>query len=158
MSVGTVKTVGRTPAEFADEVQGIARGKRLQAYQATIATGILDGMVIDRPGKIRSLRAKVLTTGTAGATSVDVKKIPRGSPTAASILLATLDIDNTDPDGTETTAVNFAGTNGDDAKVESGDVVYLEVTAAPTAGAGLILTADVDERADPPTERPLLGP
>lgn len=158
MSVGTEKVTGVTPSEFADYQQGRFEGERLNAYQATVATGILDGMVIDRPGRVRSLKAKLLTTGTAGQTDVDVLKVPRGSATPASILNAALVIDNADADGTLAVSVDFSGTDGEDAKVEAGDTLYLEVTAAPTGGAGLILTCDVDDRLDPPAERPLLGP
>lgn len=155
MSVGTEKTSGVTPAEYADQIQGEVRGQSIDAFQAAVATGILGSVVVERPGRIRGIVGKILTTGSSGTTSLDVKKIPKGSTTPATVFSATLDLANTDPDGTEFNHVDFI--DDDAGKVEPGDVVYLEETAASTGGLNLHAQVAVDDRFDPPAERPLLS-
>lgn len=139
-----------TPAQFADVVQGLPFNRPLSGHQATIATAVVASRIADRPMKIRDLHAAAGTTGTAGNTSVDVKK------NGATVLNATLDIDNTDADGTKKVSTDFI--DEDAQKVEAGDIVTVEVTTAPTAGAALDFTLNLDVRFDPQAEKALLGP
>lgn len=153
MTVGETKSTGVTPAEFADTIQGRSDSNLRSGHLGTIATGrIGDPMIVTKKGLLNSLTAKALTTGSAGGTSVDVLKIAAGGTAPASVLSATLDIDNTDADGTTKTTNDWAS-----AEVEPGDILYVEVTAAPTAGADLYIQLAVDDRLDPLGERPLLS-
>ncbi|HET6494087.1 MAG TPA: hypothetical protein VFH61_01835 [Thermoleophilia bacterium] len=155
MSVGAEKTVGVTPAEHADMIQGRRQTQRLAGFVGTVATGILASVRVDRPMKMRRLHTKLLTTGSATQTDVDVKVIRAGAATAATALNATLDTINTDADGIAKSSVDWV-TDADN--LEPGDIVLIEVTAAPTAGVNLHAQVDMDERYDAPVERALLGP
>jgi hypothetical protein len=98
-------------------------GTHLSAYQGTIATAILTGMVIDKATKLVSLRTAVAVCGTAGATSVRVR-------VNGTLVGATATTDNAAADGTKTQV-------DQDIDLVAGDLVQLEVTAAPTGGTGL---------------------
>lgn len=101
-------------------------GAPLSVYQATIATAVLAGMVIRNACKLREFKVSVGTTGTAGSSVVEVlvNGVSKGSLTVA----------NTDADGI------VKSLDLDVALVED-DVVTIEVTTAPTAGAALTATA-----------------
>jgi len=156
MSVDTEKTTGVTPAEFADQIQGEVRGDKITAHQAVIATGIIGAVLVDKPGRIRGLRGKILTTGTAAQTDLDILVVRAGDATGATVLNAAHVVDNAAADGIEFNVRDFV-VAGDLAKVEPGDIVYVEVTAAATNGADLFAQVAIDDRFDPPVERPLLS-
>lgn len=101
-------------------------GQSLTAYQATIATATIAALVADSAFKIRSLRVAVGTTGSAGATTLQVHL--NGASQGE------LTVDNTDADGTKASL----SLNVD---VVAGDLLELVVSAAPTSGADLAATA-----------------
>ena len=107
------------------------QGMPLTVRQATIATGVLISYVAQQDGVIGDLGLAVGTTGSAGATSVVANK--NGTPLAT----APAAVDNTDADGT-TRSVDLSG--DPEAAFVAGDVIDIEVTAAPTAGANLDVT------------------
>lgn len=107
-------------------VEGVS--DNLNWYQATVATGILNGMVMEKAGVIRNLSGYLAVCGTAGATTVQV----RVNGTSK----GTFTIDNADPDGTK----KSVDMNID---VAVGDVVDLNVSAAPTGGTGLTVSARI---------------
>lgn len=101
-------------------------GETLNAQQSTIATAVLAGMVVDRDTRLSGLSVNVGTTGTATQTDVDVN--------VNGVQAGQLVVDNTDADGvSKSVALDVA--------LKAGDLVELEVTAAPTAGADLTATA-----------------
>lgn len=152
MTVGTVKTTF-TPAELADLLPGIELNRPLHGRQATIATAVLDARIIDKPSRVRDLNLRVGTTGTAGQTDVQVKKIPAAGGAPVDLLNNPLTVDNTDADGTRVASSDW---DTDEYDLEPGDTVLVEVDTAPTAGADLDFTLNVDQRADPPVQKPLL--
>lgn len=103
-------------------------GEKLHAYQATIATGIIGGMNCDKAGTLVAFRTSVGTCGTAGDTDVQVK--------LNGVNQQELTTDNAEDDGTKKSATLAVA-------VAAGDVITIEVTAAPTAGADLIASATV---------------
>lgn len=114
-----------------DVLAALAAGgaEQVSSYLATIATGLLGAMVVSQAGKLNSLKAAVGTTGTAGATTVQVlvNGVSKGEVT----------VDNTDDDGTVATDDELG------IDLAAGDVVQLNVSAAPTAGADLVATARI---------------
>lgn len=98
------------------------RSASLTAYQATVATATLNGVVLDKPHKLTGLRTAVDVCGTAGSTTVQVHKngVSQGELTTA----------NTEDDGTKKSLEL-------DVDCVAGDVIKLVVSAAPTAGTGL---------------------
>lgn len=136
MTATLKKTLGDAGAFLADDhgddnlhavLKAMAEeGAALNAYQATVATAIIGGHVVDKPSKLRNFRIDVGTTGTAGSTVVEVNV--NGTQKGE------LTVDNADADGT--------GKSVDlDVDLVAGDVVTIEVTTAPTAGANLVATA-----------------
>ena len=106
----------------------VKAGVPLAVRQGTIATGILIRMVAQFDGVIGDLGLTVGTTGTAGATSVVVNK--NGTVLAT----APVAVDNTDSDGISSST----DLSSDPAAAfVKGDIIDIEVTAAPTAGANL---------------------
>lgn len=94
------------------------------ARQATVATGVVNGCVVDRTGRYDVvLEMDVGTTGTADDTVVEAQANGTLIPDVTGT------IDNTDADGTSVRA------EAQNVLLTRGDVVQLEVTAAPTAGA-----------------------
>lgn len=96
----------------------------VSAYQATIATATIGGMLVDDDeSKLTGLRVSVGTTGTAGATTTQVhlNGVSQGEIT----------VDNTDADGTKDSLAL-------DVTLAAGDLIELVVSAAPTGGADLI--------------------
>jgi hypothetical protein len=98
----------------------------ISAQQATIATAILAGVVLNKSHKLSNLRIAVGTTGTAGSTTVQVHKngVSQGELTVA----------NTEADGTKKSLAL-------DVDCVAGDLIQLVVSAAPTAGANLTAMA-----------------
>ena len=98
-------------------------GAPLSFFQATLATGIIASMIAPVDGKLDDLVANLGTTGTAGNTSVQalINGALKGGPVA---------IANTDADGITKTAIA-------DAEFVKGDLIQLQVTLIPTAGADL---------------------
>jgi hypothetical protein len=100
--------------------------QNVTAYQAVVATGIIASMVVDQDCVLDTLACKLAVCGTLGATTVQL----RVNGTAK----CTVTIDNADADGTYeiSAAAGFA--------VEAGDLVDINVSAAPTGGTGLSAT------------------
>lgn len=134
------KWMGKAGAGLADDhgyddlydvLTELAKGgaENVSSYLATIATGLLGAMVVGQAGKLNSLKAAVGTTGTAGATTVQVlvNGVSKGEVT----------VDNTDADGTVATDDEL------DIDLAVDDVVQLSVSAAPTGGADLVATARI---------------
>lgn len=107
------------------------QGQPLTAQQATVATAVLISYVAQYDGVIGDIGLTVGTTGTAASTSVVVNK--NGTPLAT----APADVDNTDADGT-TVSADLSGDA--EAAFVAGDVISIEVDAAPTGGADLDVT------------------
>lgn len=107
------------------------QGQPLTVQQATIATAVLISYVAQYDGVIGDIGLTVGTTGTVGATSLVVNK--NGTPLAT----APADVDNTDADGT-TVSTDLSGDA--EAAFVAGDVISIEVDAAPTGGADLDAT------------------
>lgn len=105
-------------------------GAPLNARQATIATGIIGGMLVDKATKGVALRIAIGTTGDSGSTSVRAKL--NGTLTGATATIA-----NTAADGTKA-AVAL------DIALVAGDLLEIEVTAAATNAADL--TASIHTR------------
>lgn len=97
--------------------------------QDTVATATIAGIVLNKPGKVTNLRTAVGTTGTAGATTVQVhlNGVSQGELTT----------DNTDADGTVKSLTL-------DVDCVAGDLVELVVSAAPTAGANLTASLTIE--------------
>ncbi len=96
----------------------------------TIATGVLIRIPITGPDTLRELSARVDVCGSAGSTVLEVRvnTVVQGSLTFA----------NTDPDPTQKKVTLGTGGNGID--VKDGDIVDLNISAAPTGGTGLAAT------------------
>jgi hypothetical protein len=102
------------------------RSAGLTAYQATIATATLNGVVLDKPHKLTNLRTSVGVCGTATGTTVQVHKngVSQGELSTA----------HDETDGTKK-SLDL------DVDCVAGDVIALVVSAAPTAGTGLTASA-----------------
>ena len=125
----------------------------LDAYQQTIATGIIGARIIDVPSYARDVFTKVTTTGTVSDTVLMPKVIRKGETAAADLLNTGVTTDDAAADGTEKKSVDFVSEAL--RKLEPGDTVYFEVTGAPTGGVGLFATMNIDQRIDDLTTRPL---
>lgn len=113
-----------------DVLTALAEGPNaVTAYQATVAAAVLTGLVAYTAQKLKSFSIAVATTGTAGSTTVELN--------VNGVAVAELTIANTEADGTVKHTVPT------DVDVEVGDIVTIEVTAAPTAGAGLVASASL---------------
>lgn len=113
-----------TPSELSQKASGLNFPQQtIHAEQATVSTAVIWRGVALRKCHLQHIMMGLATTGTANDTDVQVKKdgVQIGS---------TGTIDNTEADGT-TKSVAIA------ADIEEGAVVTVEVTAAPTGGAGL---------------------
>lgn len=125
-----------TPAEHANVVQGLTLPLTVAALQVSaISATKKSSFIADAPMAIRNVRAKIGTCGTAGATVVEVRK---NGAVVASVSIAHDDADGTGKVGLPTTDAL--------AKVEAGDVVDINVSAAATGAADLDATAHVDRR------------
>lgn len=111
-----------------DVLRALAQGPagQLNAYQATIATATLDGIIACAAGKITGLRTSVATCGTAGDTTVQIQK--NGTS------VGELTTGNAEADGIKKSLAL-------DVDVVAGDLLQLVVTAAPTGGVGLTVSA-----------------
>jgi hypothetical protein len=153
MTVGSTKTAF-TPSEFADGLLGVRLNTPLTGRQGTIAAAVVASRIIDTPSMLRDLNTRVGTTGTVTDTEVDVKVIPAAGGAAATVLNATLDTLNSEADGTRKATADWI--DEDAQKLEPGDTVIVEVVAAPTGGADLDFTLNIDARFDPPGQKPAL--
>ena len=97
-------------------------------WQAAPALATLDAMVAEKATKLQGLTLLMGTTGTAGATTLELHI--DGAPVASAT------IDNTDADGTVESATLTAPID-----VPVGSLVELVVSVIPTAGADLVATA-----------------
>lgn len=152
MTVGATKTVF-TPAELADLLGGVSLNTPISGRQAVIAAAVVASRIIDKPSLARNLDVRIGTTGTAGQTDVMVKKIPAAGGAPVDMLNAPIVVDNTDVDGTRLASADWV--DADTQQLEPGDTILVEVDAAPTAGADLDFTLNVDQRADPQAAKPL---
>ena len=111
-----------------DVLKALAAGlsEMATAYQATVATATIGGMLANSSCKLTSLRTSVGTCGTAGDTTVQVhlNGVSQGELTTG----------NAEDDGTKK-ALTL------DVDLVAGDLVELVVSAAPTAGADLVASA-----------------
>jgi len=138
MSIKTLKQLLGNAGAGIDESHGTDRlydilkamlegnSETISDIQATVATGLLAGIIADGEAKLVSLRVKVGTTGTAGATTIQI--LLNGASQGE------LTVDNTDTDGTEKSLAL-------DVDITAGDVLQLNVSAAPTGGANMIASA-----------------
>ena len=103
-------------------------GEKLHAYQATIATAIIGGMVCDKAGTLTNLRTSVAVCGTATKTTVQVhlNGVSQGA----------IETEHDATDGTKQTLALAVA-------VVAGDLIELVVSAAPTAGSDLIASATI---------------
>lgn len=142
MSKTTLKESLGEAAAFIDDSHGEPRlltvlkalasgGNPLDAEQATVATDVIGTKVVSAPAYLTGLRIRVGTTGTAGSTTVQARLNGVGQGSGVTVA-------NTDADGTSVAEVF-------DPPVElvAGDLVEIEVTAAPTAGADLTASAQI---------------
>lgn len=104
-------------------------GNPLDAEQAVIATGVIGSKVVSQEEWLTELLIRIGTTGTAGSTTVQANVNGVGQTPDVTIA-------NTDPDGSTATAVFDPPI-----QLVPGDLVEIEVTAAPTAGADLTAAA-----------------
>lgn len=124
-----------SPSHLREALAALAKaGMPLTALQGTIAAAVLKSWVATFDGVIGDLSLVVGTTGSAGSTTVVVNKNGTALATAPAAVL------NTDADGS-TRSVDLSGDA--EAGFVVGDVIDIEVTAAPTAGANLDVTVSL---------------
>jgi hypothetical protein len=124
------KMVGLNGQSLRDVLLEVVNGAGgdLSATQATIAVAALAAKLMKRAGKLTGLRVSVATAGTADSTTVNVRK--NGT------VVGTLTVAHTEADGIKkSVALSVA--------LAVNDLVSLDVSAAPTGGAGLTCTADI---------------
>lgn len=146
MTITLKKDLGKAGAFLGDESGGyvdqrlydvlkelaLGAGMDLDGFQATIATATIAAKVMKRAGILKGLRTAVGTTGTAGATTVQVHV------NGSAVTGAELTTDNTDADGIKKSVALSTVV-----AVAAGDLVELVVSAAPTAGADLSASAEI---------------
>ncbi len=116
------------PSRLYDVLKQLARPRPfLNAIQATIATAVLARQPVSGPDTLRELAVRVDTCGTAGANTVQVR--------VNTAVVGAVTVDNAAADPTYTKVALGVGNAGVD--VKEGDVVDINVSAAPTGGAGL---------------------
>lgn len=145
MTLANGRTIPTNPSALENALPGILTSldadqiNFLDSFQQTVAAGVLMSTLIRKPGKVTSFVAKALVGGTAGTTTVKLRKIAANGVVGGLVEVATVDLPNADPDGR-----NYAGTlsvvpGATDLAV--GDMLYIEVTAAATAATGLTASA-----------------
>ena len=113
----------RNGSRLYDVLKQLALGKPLlSVMQATIATGVLARIPITAPDTLRELSVRVDVCGSAGATTVQAR--------VNTIVVGTLTVDNA---ATDPTQVKLALA----VDLKDGDIVDINVSAAPTGGTGL---------------------
>ncbi len=120
----------------------------LNAHQETAAAAIFGSAVVTRPGALGVFSISLRVCGTGGGpTAVKVTKRPGGTGTPVDV--ATLSIAHDAADGTAKSTSTYATEAAQ--KVEAGDVLQFECTAASTGGAvGLTATLEINTRFDGP--------
>lgn len=103
------------------------QGETLSGRQDAVTADVLASIIVDEETTLKSFRTVLGTTGSAGQTDVELKV--NGST------VATLSTTNAEADGMSKAATGLP------LDLEAGDLVEIEVTAAPTAGANLTATA-----------------
>lgn len=143
------------PSDVANLRNGPFNDNKISAFLHTIATGIIGGVVIDRPSVARDIDACALVCGTTTNCVVMPKKVKKSDGTTVSMLNTGITLVQSDTDPVRGKSVDWVS----DAirQLEPGDVVYFEVTTAPTAGTDLFVTMNIDARYDDPVEAPILG-
>lgn len=122
-------TTTQNPSDAQQGITGVEQLKTIDASQVgAISTAVLVGSrwIADAKYVIKGLRTNVGTCGTAGATTV-VANVNGVAVTGLSV-----STDNAEADGITKVDAPTAETT-----INPGDVVDIEVTAAPTGGADL---------------------
>ena len=113
------------PSEFSNVVNGLEFvDAGLSVEQATIATAVIGRLTVLRPSVLRTFAIAIADAGSAGQTDVRVRK--NGTEVANS----PVSIDNAAAN--DSTALANV-----DEDLVPGDLLEIEVTAAPTGGTGL---------------------
>jgi hypothetical protein len=127
---------GTKKSKLLDVLTALCLGKPLiNAHLPTIATGILARAVITGPDTLRELSARIDVCGSAGNTVIQVR--------VNTVVITSLTIDNLAADPTQVKISIPSVALGTDTKgfdVKDGDIVDLNVSAAPTGGTGLTAT------------------
>jgi hypothetical protein len=97
-------------------------------FAGTVVTGVLARVPITAPDVLRELSARLDVCGTAGNTVVQVR--------LNGVSVGSLTIDNAAADPTQA-KVQLGTVPGAGIDVKDGDIVDINVSAAPTAGSGL---------------------
>jgi len=127
---------GTKKTKLYDVLAALCLGKPLiNAHLPTVATGILARAVITGPDTLRELALRLDVCGSAGNTIVQVR--------VNTTVIASITIDNAaaDPSQVKLSLPSTAlGTDTKGFDVKDGDIVDLNVSAAPTGGTGLTAT------------------
>jgi len=127
---------GTKKSRLLDVLTALCLGKPLiSATLPTIATGVLARQVITGPDTLRELSARIDVCGSAGNTVVQVR--------VNTVVITSLTIDNAAADPTQVKIAIPSVALGTDSKgfdVKDGDIVDINVSAAPTGGTGLTAT------------------
>ncbi len=114
----------------------VRAGVPLSAFASgAISTGVKATMIASFDGVIGNFTANVAVTGTSAATTVQVRK-------NGVALDTTITVDNTDADGTVATE-DLSG--DDEAAFVVGDIIDINVSAAPGSGTGLGATVSLQQ-------------
>lgn len=101
-------------------------GEKATGAQAAPAVAVLESFLADKTQDMdASLQFQMGTTGTAGSATANLK--------VAGVVVATATIASTELDGTTKAALGTVS-------VKAGELVELDVSAIPTAGADLVAT------------------
>jgi hypothetical protein len=127
---------GTKKTRLIDVLAALCAGKPLiNTHLPTVATGILARAVITGPDTLRELAVRLDVCGSSGNTVVQVR--------VNTTVITSITIDNAavDPTQTKIAIPNVAlGTNSLGYDVKDGDIVDLNVSAAPVGGTGLTAT------------------
>jgi len=145
MTANNGLTVSDKPSALQNQLFGIlthldnTNVKRLPAFQPTIATAKLNGILIDKVSKVTGFRGKAGVGGTVTDCIVKLYKVAKDGVVAAKVEVGSLTLAHASADG-----LNVAGTlsaTAADLALAVGDWLYIEVTQAPTGGADLTVEA-----------------
>lgn len=118
----------RNGSRLYDVLKQLCLGKPLvSGVLPTIATGVLARIPITAPDTLRELSARVDVCGSAGNTVLEVR--------VNTVVVGSITFANTDPDPSQKKLT--LGTGGVGVDVKDGDIVDINVSAAPTGGTGL---------------------
>jgi hypothetical protein len=119
------------PSRLYDVLKQLARPRPfITAIQASVAVAVLARVPVTVPDTLRELSVRLDVCGTVGATTVQVR--------VNTVVVGTVTIDNAAAD--PTTSKVTLGTGGAGIDVKEGDLVDINVSAAPTGGTGLAVS------------------